>query len=68
MHYPEDVALDIKNNKAELIKIFYIKEYPTTEITPCNTDVFNVVSEVYEGGRFTVPAAAVAAVEITLGK
>lgn len=51
----------------ESAKMYYIAADPTTEITPCNMDCFAERVVAIEGNTLTLPRAAVAAVEITVG-
>jgi hypothetical protein len=51
----------------ESAKMYYIAADPTTEITPCNVDCFAEQVVAVEGNTLTLPRAAVAAVEITVG-
>ena len=46
----------------------YIAADPQAEITPSNVDVFQTRTEFIEGNIIKLPAAAVAAIEITLKK
>ena len=66
MKRAQEIELDLGGAAIACGKIHYIAENPTTEITPVNTDVFAVKDVDVTGNRITLPAAAVAAVEITL--
>lgn len=66
MKRAQEITLDLGGAAVEKIEMHYIAEDPATEITPVNTDVFAVRHVSAEGGRITLPPAAVAAVEITL--
>lgn len=62
----QQIKLELGGKKIREAEMFYIAEDPATEITPQNTDVFAVRSVKIAGDTVTLPAAAVAAVEITL--
>ncbi|MBQ3016275.1 MAG: alpha-L-arabinofuranosidase [Clostridia bacterium] len=66
MLYGEDIEFDLGGKKIASVKTYYISEHPEVEITPCNTDVFNVKETETFDNRISIPPAAVAAVEITL--
>ena len=60
------ITLDTEGAPIESVTVHYIAENPATEITPVNTDVFDVKALQVTGNEFTLPRAAVAAVEIKL--
>ena len=60
------ITLDTEGAPIESGTVHYIAENPATEITPVNTDVFAVKTLSVTGNEFTLPRAAVAAVEIKL--
>lgn len=66
MKRAQEIELDLCGLAIASAKMHYIAENPATEITPVNTDVFAVKDADVIGNRITLPAAAVAAVEITL--
>ncbi|MBQ8342080.1 MAG: alpha-L-arabinofuranosidase [Clostridia bacterium] len=68
MRRDKEIELDLGGKTIESIDVYYIAENPATEITPVNTDVFAVKHTAVDGNRFTLPRAAVAAVEIKLKK
>ncbi len=66
MHYAQTLDLDLDGKEIESAKMYYIAENPTLEITPLNHDCFPVKETLIEGNKIELPAAAVAAIEITL--
>ena len=68
MRRDKEIELDLGGKMIESVDVYYIAENPATEITPVNTDVFAVKHTSVDGDRFTLPRAAVAAVEIKLKK
>lgn len=64
MNYPQEINLDVEDRKITSARVYYIAERADTEITPDNTDVFAVREMKIDGCRLTLPAAAVAAIEI----
>lgn len=64
MNYSQDIKLDIGDKKIKSATMYYIVEKADVEITQVNRDVFSVKTQEIENGRFTLPAAAVAAIEI----
>jgi len=62
----ESITLDLFGNEIESAKMFCISAEPDTEITPTNIGCFaETVTEISEN-TFTLPKAAVAAVEIKI--
>ena len=66
MHYAQELRFDLGGKKIAKAEMFYIAEDPSTEITPLNTDVFAIRSAPIAGDTGRLPAAAVAAIELTL--
>ncbi len=66
MHYAQTLDLDLEGKEIESAKMYYIAEDPTLEITPLNYDCFPVKEMDIAGNKVELPAAAVAAIEITL--
>ncbi|MBO5231470.1 MAG: alpha-L-arabinofuranosidase [Clostridia bacterium] len=64
MSSSEEISLDLGGKKAKKIKMHYIAENTTTEVTMLNPDVFAYKTKEIEGLNFKLPAAAVAAIEI----
>lgn len=62
----QQVKLDLGGKKIASARMYYIAEHPATEITPQNMDVFAVKTVEIQGDTVTLPAAAVAAIELTL--
>jgi hypothetical protein len=60
------IAFDLGGEEIEKIDVYCIAEHPATEITPVNTDVFAVKHTQPSGHTYTLPRAAVAAIEIKL--
>ena len=66
MNNSQEISVDLGDKKVSSMMLYYIAESAETEITPVNTEVFAVKTIKIEGRKFVLPAAAVAAVEITL--
>jgi len=66
MHAAQEIRLDLGGRRIKKAELFYIAEHPATEIMALNSDVFSVKTASIEGDSFTLPAAAVAAIELTL--
>ncbi|MBQ9967562.1 MAG: hypothetical protein IJO88_02425 [Oscillospiraceae bacterium] len=66
MRKAQQLKLELGGKTIKEAKMFYIAEDPAAEITPQNMDVFAVKTLQIEGDTVTLPAAAVAAIEITL--
>ena len=64
----QKITLDFgeMNYRVARVKMHCISASPETEITPNNTDVFDAVTTTVNKNDITLPAAAVAAFEITL--
>lgn len=66
MHSSQEIKLDLGGAEVSEIKMHCISENPATEITVDNMDVFTPKEQKVEGNVIKLPAAAVAALEITL--
>ena len=66
MHYAQQIDLDLGTSLTSEAKMYYIAADPTCEINPSDRHCHAVREAVIEGGRFTLPAAAVASIEIKL--
>jgi len=66
MNNSQEIGVDLGDKKVSSMVMYYIAESAETEITPVNMEVFAVKTIKIEGRKFVLPAAAVAAVEITL--
>ena len=64
----QKITLDFgeMNYRVARVKMHCISASPETEITPNNTDVFDAVTTQVNKNDITLPAAAVAAFEVTL--
>lgn len=68
MNGAQELTIDLGGAAIEKIEMEYIAADPQAEITPSNVDVFQTRTEFIEGNIIKLPAAAVAAIEITLKK
>ena len=66
MYAAKTLDLSLDTGTIADVKMYGVAEDITTEITPCNPDVFDVKEMPVDGTTITLPKAAVAAVEITL--
>lgn len=66
MYHAKELRLDLGGKQMSKVEIFFIAADPATEVTPLNTDVFAVQTVIAEGNSITLPAAAVAAIELTM--
>ena len=61
-----DLDLGEQNSAVKTVKMYCISADPETEITPDNVDAFQTAESDERADKITLPAAAVAAIEITL--
>lgn len=66
MYSSQEIKLDLGDHKIKFSEMFYIAAKPETEITMDNADCFSVQKIEFTGDIFTLPPAAVAAIEITI--
>jgi hypothetical protein len=66
MHYAQEIELDLGEDRISEAKMYYIAADPTCEINPSDRHCHAVREALVEGSRFTLPAAAVASLEIKL--
>ena len=66
MYAAKTLDLSLDAGTIAEVKMYGVAEDITTEITPCNPNVFDVKEMPVDGTTITLPKAAVAAVEITL--
>ncbi len=66
MYSRQEINLDFGGAEISDIKMHCISEKPSTEVTVDNMDVFNPTEYEIKGNVINLPAAAVAAIEITL--
>ncbi|MBE6762194.1 MAG: alpha-L-arabinofuranosidase [Ruminococcaceae bacterium] len=64
MNSSNEITFDLGDKKAKKIKMHYITENPTTEVTMLNPDIFAPKTIESQNLNFKLPAAAVAAIEI----
>lgn len=62
----QELLLDLGGKTITSGKMYYIAERPEIEITPVNMDVFAAKEVSISSNRITLPAAAVAAIELTI--
>jgi len=62
----QELTLDLGGAEVERAEMEWIAADPMAEITPVNADVFQSRTAVLEGTAVTLPAAAVAAIEVVL--
>ena len=66
MYHSKELKLDVGDKKITSAEMYYIAEDIATEITPMNIDVFAVKTLKIECDTVTIPAAGVAAIEVTI--
>lgn len=68
MKYPQTISLDLGGARVESAVMHYVACAPEVEITPSCLDVFSEKETAVNEKEIVLPAAAVAAIEITLAK
>ena len=65
-HAEQPITVSIDGKEVKSMKIFEIAKDPTDEIMETCIDIFKPVTKKVEGATYTMPAASVAAIEVTL--